>query len=45
MLNLQPPIYATEIYKNDNSHYLTKQKGEKYIYRKHIHWLKLIKGR
>ena len=33
------------IYKNDNSHYLTKQKGEKYIYRKHIHWLKLIKGR
>ena len=32
MLNLQPPIYATEIYKNDNSHYLTKQKDEKYIY-------------
>ena len=24
---------------------MIKQKDEKYIYRKHIHWLKLIKGR
>ena len=45
MLNLQPPLKATEIYKNYNKHYLTKQKHEKYIYRKHIHWLKLNKGR
>ena len=44
MLNLQPPISATEIYKNYNKHYLIKQKDEKYKYRKHIHWLKLIKG-